>query len=117
MARNIARAPAWLVLVIIIILSLVPPRLRPTTFLSHNIEHAIIFLLDGIAFGVAYCGYERSIAVGAVIFCAGIELMQLTIPGRHARFGDFFVDATAICVGIIAGSMLFRMTRKSSYRK
>jgi VanZ family protein len=47
-----------------------------------------------------------------VIFCGGIELAQLMIPGRHARLSDFFVDAAAICVGIFAGSALTRMTRR-----
>jgi hypothetical protein len=44
-----------------------------------------------------------------MIVSAGIELAQLTIPGRHARLSDFFVDAIAICVGIFAGSTLIRM--------
>jgi len=26
------------------------------------------------------------------------------VPGRHARLGDFLVDAVAICAGSIAGS-------------
>jgi len=108
--QNIGRATAWFIFGAIIVLSLVPPGARPITFLPHKIEHAGIFLLDGVAFGIAYCGYERLLSVGAVIFCATIELAQLTIPGRHARLSDFFVDAIAICVGILAGSRLIRMT-------
>jgi len=77
----------------IIVLSLVPPGIRPTTFMSHKIEHASIFLLNGVAFGIAYCGYSWLSSIMAVIFCAGIELAQLAIPGRHARVSDFFVDA------------------------
>jgi VanZ family protein len=49
-----------------------------------------------------------------VLFCAGIELAQLIVPGRHARLSDFFVDAIAICVGIFAGSTLIRMTRRQA---
>jgi VanZ family protein len=110
MVRNIGRATAWFALAAIIARSLVPPGARPTTFMPHKIEHASIFLLDGVAFGTAYCGYKWLSIVMAVIFCAGIEFAQLTIPGRHARLSDFFVDAIAICVGIFAGSMLIRMT-------
>jgi hypothetical protein len=109
MIRNIGRATAWFVLATIIVLSLVPPGARPTTFIPHKIEHAGIFLLDGVAFGIAYCGNEWLLSIGAVIFCASIELAQLTIPGRHARLSDFVVDAIAICVGIFAGSTLIRM--------
>src|SRR5258708_39985403 len=107
--RNIGRATAWFSLAAIIVLSVVAPGARPTTFMPHNIEHAGMFLLDGVAFGIAYCGHEGLLNIGAMIFCASIELAQLTIPGRHARLSDFFVDAIAICVGIFAGSTLIRM--------
>jgi VanZ family protein len=109
---KICRAAAWFALAAIVVLSLVPPSARPTTFIPHKIEHAGIFLVDGLAFGIAYCGYEWLLSVSAVIFCAGIELAQLMIPGRHARLSDFFVDATAISVGILAGSTLMRITRR-----
>jgi VanZ family protein len=106
------RAVAWLALAAIIFLSLVPPGARPMTFLPHKMEHAGIFLFDGLAFGIAYLGRERLLSVAAVIFCAGIEFAQLMIPGRHARLSDFVVDATAVCAGIFAGSMLARMRRR-----
>jgi hypothetical protein len=110
--QNNVRAMAWLALVAIIVLSLVPPGARPTTFFPHKIEHAGIFLFDGLAFGITYFGYERLLSIWAVIFCGGIELAQLMIPGRHARLSDFFVDAIAVCVGIFAGSMLSQMRRR-----
>jgi hypothetical protein len=108
MIRTVGRATAWFALAAIIVLSLVPPGLRPSTFMPHKIEHAGIFLLDGVAFGIAYCGYQWLASVLAVIFCAGIEVAQLAVPGRHARLSDFFVDAIAICVGIFGGSTLIR---------
>jgi VanZ family protein len=112
MAWNIDRLPAWFLLAVIVVLSLVPPGARPGTFMPHKLEHASIFILDGIAFGMAYCGHEQLLSIGAVIFCASIELAQLTIPGRHARLSDFFVDAIAICIGIVAGSVMIRMRRR-----
>jgi VanZ family protein len=108
-SQNTDRAAAWLALMAIIVLSLVPPGARPITFFPHKMEHAGIFLFDGLVFGIAYFGYEWLLSVGAVVFCAGIELAQLMIPGRHARLSDFLVDAVAVCVGIFAGSTLTRM--------
>jgi len=29
-----------------------------------------------------------------------LELLQLWMPGRHARLADFVVDALAACVGL-----------------
>jgi VanZ family protein len=110
MGPNISRATAWFLLTVIALLSLVPPGIRPTTFLPHKVEHAGMFLLAGVAFGIAHRGYERLSSIGAVIFCASVELAQLAIPGRHARFSDFVVDAVAICAGIFVGSMLTRIS-------
>jgi|SRR4029077_3804693 hypothetical protein len=110
--QNNARAAAWLGLATISVLSLVPPSFRPATFFPHTMEHAGIFLFDGVAFGISYFSYEWLLGIWAVIFCAGVELAQLMIPGRHARVSDFFVDAIAVCIGILAGSMLSRMRRR-----
>jgi VanZ family protein len=110
--QNVVRVAAWLLLAAIVVLSLVPPGMRPTTRVPHHIEHAGIFLLDGAAFAVAYLGAERLLSIGAVAFCAGIELAQLMVPGRHARVRDFVVDALAACIGILAGTLVMRMTAR-----
>jgi VanZ family protein len=109
MVRNIGRATAWFTLAAIVVLSLVPPGARPTTFMPHKIEHASVFLLDGVAFGISYCDYAWLSSILAVLFCAGIEFAQLAIPGRHARLSDFLVDAISICVGVFLGSTLSQM--------
>ena len=106
--RTVGRATGWLILVAIIVLSLVPPGDRPSTFVPHKMEHAGIFLFDGVAFGIAYCNHQWLASVIAVIFCAGLEFAQMAVPGRHARLSDFIVDAIAICLGILGGSALTR---------
>jgi len=48
-------------------------------------------------------GYELRmtvICVAAIVFCAALELLQLAVPGRHARFSNFLIDAGAACFGI-----------------
>jgi VanZ family protein len=115
MPQSPVRAAAWLILAVIALLSLVPPTARPTVA-PHILEHAGAFLLDGLAFSVAYPGHERWLCIGAVAFCGGIELAQLMVPGRHARVSDFVVDAVAACIGICAGSVLMRMKEFASSR-
>jgi VanZ family protein len=96
-------------LVVIVVLSLVPPWVRPTApGVPHHLEHAAIFFLNGAAFSIAYLGYERWLKVSAIAFCAAIELAQLMVPGRHARVSDFLVDAVAACIGIFAGPLMIR---------
>jgi VanZ family protein len=81
----------------IVVLSLVPPTVRPETTLSHSLEHFTIFAATGFAFGL---GYQRKhlLAILLVIFSAFIEIVQLFIPGRHARLSDFIIDAVAACM-------------------
>jgi VanZ family protein len=81
-------------------MTVVPASLRTVTGLPHNVEHALVFLATGIAFGLSYELRTSVICAAAVIFCAGVELVQLAVPSRHARLSDFFVDAAAACIGI-----------------
>jgi VanZ family protein len=99
---------AWLFLSAIVVLTVVPAGSRPATFVPHNIEHAAIFLAAGILFGTAYLGREWLLSIGAIVFCAAIELAQLYVPGRHARLGDFVIDAAAAVLGVFLGRILFR---------
>ena len=106
--QNINRAVAWLMLSTVVVLTLVPPGARPTTFVPHEIEHAGAFLAVGISFGMAYLGRERLLSIGAIVFCAVIELAQLYVPGRHACLSDFIVDSVGGVAGILLGSTLLR---------
>jgi hypothetical protein len=72
---------AWSAAVAIVVLTGVPPNLRPTTDAPHGVEHAAAFLIVGILFGLAYAGRERILCVGAVVFCAMIEVLQIYNPG------------------------------------
>ena len=98
--RRLFQIAAWLLVIEISLVSLVPPSLRPVTGAPHNFEHLAIFLLTGIAFAI---GYPRRLflqSIGLVIFAGLIEIAQLWVPGRHARLSDFIVDASAACIGV-----------------
>ena len=101
----IARIAAWLLIVAITVLSLVPPRLRPETGVPHNLEHFAIFAAAGLAFGFGYSRRPTSVAIALLIFAVGIELAQTLVPGRHARLSDLIVDAFAMCVSVALGSI------------
>jgi hypothetical protein len=46
---QLARFAAWILAAAIIVLTLVPPTMRPVTVLRHDIEHAAIFAAAGVA--------------------------------------------------------------------
>jgi VanZ family protein len=99
---------AWLLVIAILSLSLVPPSLRPVTGAPHDLEHFAIFALCGLAFGLGYSSRHLPCAISLVIFAGMVEVLQLAIPGRHARMVDFAVDALAGCAGVLIGWMALK---------
>jgi VanZ family protein len=90
----------WLLVAVIVFLTLSPASYRPVTKVSHDMEHFLIYLMLGIAFGVGYARQWWPVALGLVGFTAAVEFAQLFVPGRHARLSDFVIDAGAVCLGI-----------------
>jgi hypothetical protein len=52
--QEIFQTVAWLLAGTIVVLSLSPPPVRPTTGAAHDLEHFLIFLATGMAFGFGY---------------------------------------------------------------
>ena len=103
---KLARIAAWVLTVAIIILSLVPPGLRPETSAPHSLEHFTIYAATGFAFGLGYKHRHDLLAILLVIFTGGIEIAQLFVPGRHARLSDFIIDAIAACMGLAIAALV-----------
>jgi VanZ family protein len=102
---TIIRIVAWSLAAAIVVLSLVPPGLRPETGAPHHLEHFIIFAVTGLAFGLGY--RQRSLVAPLLVaFSGAVEVVQLLVPGRHARLSDFVVDALAACFGLLAVSLV-----------
>ncbi len=96
----ILRLFAWLLAAAVTFATVGPPRFRPHSDLGHDSEHAVAFILIGLAFGLAYARNRLLTSVIAVVMIGLIELLQVWVPGRHATFEDFAVDALAACVGL-----------------
>ena len=107
----ITRAVAWIFIISLIVLSLVPAPLRPVTGVSHNFEHFWSFLPVGIIWCLAYSNRPLLWLGTMVMFAGGIELLQILVPGRHARFSDFAVDAVGGSVGILVTFLVVRCYR------
>jgi VanZ family protein len=96
----VSRIVAWCLAAAIIVLSLVPPDLRPETGAPHDLEHFMMYFLTGLAFSLGYGRRDGFLAILLVIFAGSVELAQLLVPGRHARLSDFIVDAVAMSFGV-----------------
>ncbi|MCK1389404.1 VanZ family protein [Bradyrhizobium sp. 1] len=103
---------AWLLAAAVTFATLGPPSLRPHSDLGQDGEHALAFILIGLAFGLAYRNRRWTVAAVAVVLIGVLELMQFWAPGRHARLEDFLVDAATACVGFALAAIAdWAMTR------
>ncbi|HET6838621.1 MAG TPA: VanZ family protein [Bradyrhizobium sp.] len=102
----VLRIFAWLLAAAVTFATLGPPQLRPQSDLGQNGEHALAFVLVGLAFGVAYTKNRLRTSAISVLMIGVLEILQLWAPGRHARFGDFAVDALAACAGLAITAVL-----------
>src|SRR3954447_4993539 len=96
----VLRLVAWILAAAVAFATLGPPTYRPRSDLGQDGEHALAFVLVGLAFGLAY-GRNRLLTTAiSVVLIGALEILQLWMPGRHARFEDFVVDALAACIGL-----------------
>jgi VanZ family protein len=100
MTTTLLRLFAWSLAAAVTFATLGPPSYRPHSHLGQDGEHALAFILIGLAFGLAY-GRHRLLTTAVAVLSIGLlEIMQLWAPGRHARFEDFAVDALTACAGL-----------------
>ena len=111
MTTIILRLFAWLLAAAVTFATLGPASYRPHAPVTHDGEHALAFVLLGLAFALAY-PRQRILAAGTSVVMIGIlELLQLSVPGRHARLEDFIVDALTALVGFAFAAILGWLTR------
>ncbi|UWU71580.1 VanZ family protein [Bradyrhizobium sp. NC92] len=103
------RTFAWLLAAAVTFATLGPPGLRPRSTLGQDGEHALAFIMVGLAFGLAYPRRRLLIAAAAVILIGVLELMQFWAPGRHARLEDYLVDAATACLGFALAATADRL--------
>jgi VanZ family protein len=108
----LVRSFAWLLAAAVTFATLGPPGLRPHSDLGQDGEHALAFVLLGLAFGLAYPRRRLATTIVAVLLIGALELMQFWAPGRHARLEDFLVDALTAGAGFaLAAACGWVMTR------
>jgi len=106
------RLIAWVLAAAVTFATLGPPQFRPHADLGQNGEHALAFVVVGLAFGLAYRQQRTLTALVAVAMTGMIEILQFWAPGRHARLSDFVVDALGASAGLAIAAALDRVSRR-----
>jgi VanZ family protein len=110
-ARWAFRVLGWLLLAAIAFVTLGSAQYRPQTMLTHDSEHALAFVLLGIAFGLGYSRRRLAMAAAAVPVIGLIEVLQLWAPGRHARLEDFAVNLLTFWAAFAAAGLAVRILK------
>jgi VanZ family protein len=105
----VARVVAWIAICGVVILTVVPANDRPTFTewwlderIEHLVEHFSAFALVAAAFTIGYYRLSlHQLLLLALFFSAGLELLQIPLPTRHARVSDFVVDLAALCITVV----------------
>ena len=103
---TLLRLFAWLLAAAVTFVTLGPPRDRPHPVFGQNSDHALAFVLVGLAFAFAYPEPRRLAAMISVPLIGALELLQFAAPGRHARLSDFVVDALAALAGFAIAALM-----------
>jgi len=114
MVVKIARIAAWLLVVAIVVMTLGPPTVRPVSGFNRSLEHVAAFALLGLAFGLAYPNRRILLALIGVAVAALMETLQLVVPGRHAYFSDFVINAAGVCAGLVIAVLLDGLWRRTA---
>jgi VanZ family protein len=110
---TLLRLFAWSLAAAVTFATLGPPSYRPhASHLGQDGEHALAFILIGLAFGLAYARHRLLTTAVAVVSIGLLEILQLWAPGRHARFEDFAVDALTACAGLAFAAELDWATQR-----
>ena len=117
MLEKLFRLASWSLAVIILALSIVPATVRPVTGTGQNFEHVLAFMALGATFGLGYPRVPARLFIALPLFAGAVELSQLLVPSRHARMGDFVVDAGAALLGVAISWLLNRLKAKILARR
>jgi VanZ family protein len=113
--KRVFQVLAWVLVFGIVGLSIVPPDYRLITDLPRPFEHLFIFLLAGVAFGLGYPDRYPLQTIALVLFAAAVELVQVWVPGRHARLSDFAAGVVGISLGTCLAYVSTRMARRKKW--
>ena len=102
--RGIARTLASFGIAAIFVLSVVPADERPVTGIGQVLEHLTAFGLVAGMFAIGYRFTLTWLLLMALLFCGGIELLQVPLPTGHARVSDFAIDllGSYFAIGLVA---------------
>ena len=101
--RLVIRRAAWLSILIVLLVTLVPIGLRPATGLSPNVERFCVMAAVGALFAAAYPGRFWLIVLTLSLTAAIFEPLQSLATGRHPSPRDVELKSLGAAIGAVLG--------------
>jgi hypothetical protein len=100
------QAIAWILLALIVVVTLGPINLRPTTPFGPDFERFAAFVVVAGVFSLTYPKRLIYVAALIVVSCGLFEYAQHFVAGRHADIGNFLIKIAGAAVGMIGGTSI-----------
>ena len=99
----LTRVGAGLTVLTIIVLSVIPGKMRPHILGNDYYEHFVAYFVAGSLLAMGYLRPIQLLSSGILLaICAGsLEFVQLWIPGRTASAGDFAISTIGAWIGLL----------------
>jgi hypothetical protein len=101
--KSLIRCVAWALAAAVTVFTLSAIEARPTMGSSADVERFIAFSVMGGAFALGYPNRSLSVVGMMIAMVSVLEIAQILVPGRHARFNDALVKAGAAVIGVAIG--------------
>ena len=105
------RVVAWLTLVAVVLVTIVPAELRPTSMLPLKLERALGFATLSFIFALAYARHWKMVLILLMLAAFGLELFQFLVPSRDPSIIDALVKAIGAAGGVLAAKAIGRVFR------
>jgi hypothetical protein len=102
---------AWLLLIAVAIITLVPIGLRPVSGAPVSLERFAAFAAVGAAFCLGYPKHRLQMLVLLIGIVGFLEVAQNYFPSRHGRLPDGLVKASGALLGGAVASLVARRRR------
>lgn len=101
--RSIIKGAAWLSILLVLLVTIVPIGFRPTTRFSPDIERFGVMAVVGALFAAGYPRRFWLIVLGLSLAAAGFELLQILAGGRHPAVHDVGFKVLGAVIGALLG--------------
>jgi hypothetical protein len=99
------RSIAWMAVLALVVLSVVPGDVRPNVMGDKHLEHLAAYVITGLLFALGYSQLRLIIFFGVLLtICAAmLEIAQLAIIGRTSSVSDFVASSVGAWIGLAVG--------------